>query len=267
MSRRHVGGKARDAEAIYWEIHWDKVDDPAPGEDKIQWKLVSNLKQDCTSLSLQLRVMSLMETLAEPVDLREIGMRLDLPPDADGRVHAPLRKLASRCPALRRYRDDSVRPAMYFMPKEDRSPQNFPSISSSTGSKEPCSNTNGLDGSLLVPSDEHGTPVTFTGNKWNPTGNPETDCYDRAENTREPTGNPEKTDQHSEVPKPGPQFHRSEKNRAQPLSVFVDGSNGWSCPSGRLPKSGHVVLTDPHGQTHRIPRNRISDHPHTHSTN
>ena len=113
---------------------------------------------------------------------------------------------------------------MFFMPKEDRSLQNFPSVSSSTGSKEPCSNTNGLDGSLLVPSDEYGTPVTFLRNQWNPTGNPETDCYDWTENTRKPTGNPKRTDQHSEVPKPVPQFHRSEKNRAQPRSVFINVS-------------------------------------------
>ena len=128
-------------------------------------------------------------------------------PDADGKVHAPLRQLASKCHAFLRYRNGSVRPAMYFMPKEDRSLQNFPSPSSSTGIRKPSSDSNGLDGFLKVSSDELETPVTFSGSN----GNLESDYYDRAGESWKPSGNPEIADQHCELSTPGPKFPRSEK--------------------------------------------------------
>jgi len=131
------GGKARDSEAIFWELRWDAVESPAPGEDRIQWVVVSDLRPDCLDLSLLTRTLAHLEGQSVPLTLRDIGQRLGLPNDADGKVHGPLRKLASRSPALRRYRDDSTTPATYFIPLDGRKPL----------FREPASNANGFQGS------------------------------------------------------------------------------------------------------------------------
>jgi Domain of unknown function (DUF3854)/AAA domain len=178
------GGKARDAEAIHWEIHWEMVEEPEGDDDRVQWRLVSDLRPDCTDLNLLTRVLALLEQRSEPLALRAIAQRLGLPDGPDGKVNPALRKLASRNPALARYRDETTYPATFFMPLADRSEKKFPSTSSRVP-MEPCSDTRGSQGSQGVPLAEKGThdraarvPQGSLKTPQNPNGNPETPCND-----------------------------------------------------------------------------------------
>ena len=43
--------------------------------------------------------------------------------------------------------------------------------------------------------------------------------------------------------------------------IYVDGQNGWTSPTGLIPKAGLLVLIDPKGNTRSIDAKRVSRHP------
>ena len=152
-SHQAHGGKSRDSDAIHWELKWEKLEDPKDGEDAYQWSLVSDLRPDCIDLNLLTRTLALLESYPAPLTLRQIGDRLGLSPDGS-KVNAPLRQLAAKSSALRRYRIETSNPATYFMPEEHRHPAIAASYVSQLVkevSKKPSSDTKGSNGFQRVP--------------------------------------------------------------------------------------------------------------------
>jgi hypothetical protein len=194
-SHQAHGGKSRDADAIHWELKWEKLEEPKVGEDAYQWSLVSDLRPDCIDLNLLTRTLALLESYPTPLTLRAIADRLGLPPDGN-KVNAPLRQLAAKSPALRRYRIEGSGSAEYFMPMEDRHPaftaDRYVPLEKEE-KKKPCSNTKGSQGfqrvsTVLEPSEASGSlgfpqvsnpeELGFQDAQGNPTGNPKNPVHD-----------------------------------------------------------------------------------------
>lgn len=225
------GGKARDSESIFWELHWSINDEPSPGQDKLQWRLVGNLKADCTDLNIRNRVLALLERAERPLTLGEIADQLALPSDHDGKVHGALRKLASRDSAVRRYRDGSQRPAVFWMEPEERSVPVFPlHPQENTVKLEPSSDTSGFKGSNGVPPENR--PCHTNGSA----GSTEVPPNESLGNLRfhkaemEPNGNPENACNDSLVPLAAKNeaggtslFHNSVSTVPNPVSLRLNG--------------------------------------------
>ena len=161
--------------------------------------------------------------------LRQIAQRLELPDGPDGKVNPTLRSMAGKSALIRQWAIKAPKKTTtYWIPYDRRS----------TATQQGIPGSAGFLDNQLTPQLSEGVSVV---NQGSTVGEPsEKACFRVNQNA------PERGDIHTP---------------SLMTPVYVDDSNGWHSPSGRIPKAGIITLVDSQGRSHPIDAKRVSLYP------
>ena len=128
-------GKARDADPILWRLGRERIESKWDGSDNdCKWSLLAMEQFQSPDLPLLKRFTALLEQQTEPLTLREIAARLELPAGADGKVNSTLRSMAAKSALIRQWAvKEKGKTTLYWMPFERRSEATQQGIPSPAG--------------------------------------------------------------------------------------------------------------------------------------
>lgn len=223
-------GKARDADPILWRIHRERTESKWDGSDNdCKWTLLAMEQFQSPDLPLLKRFTALLDQQTEEMTLRQIAQRLELPDGPDGKVNPTLRSMAGKSALIRQWAIKAPKKTTtYWIPYDRRS----------TATQQGIPDSAGFLYNQLTPQLSEGVAMV---NQGSTVGEPsEKVCLRVNQNA------PERGDIHTP---------------SLMTPVYVDGSNGWHSPSGRIPKAGIITLVDSQGRSHPIDAKRVSLHP------
>ena len=119
-------GKARDANPILWRIGRERIDSKWDGSDDdysdCKWTLLAMEQYQSPDLPLLKRFNALLEQQTEPLTLRQIAGRLELPESSDRKVNSTLRSMAAKSALIRQWAiKKKETTTTYWMPFDRRS--------------------------------------------------------------------------------------------------------------------------------------------------
>ena len=221
-------GKTRDGDPILWHIRKERTEGFDGSRSNVCWTLEAMLQHTAPDLPLLKRVQANLAIQSQPLTLRQLAECLGLPDDPDGKVNGTLRSMAAQSAAIRQWA--IKKPSLtttYWMPHERR-PE---SIQKGGESNYPPTTINHL---TLTATQGVSRVKQGLDQGYDPLDSLSSGLSRTPEN---PGG----------LSLPGDPS----------VSVWVDGENGWTSPSGVL-KGEHVLLVDPRGVSQRIQRKRVS---------
>lgn len=266
--------KIREGTSILWQLSLEQCEGADGSSDGWEWGLVADMSHMAPDLNWRKRFFNLLLMQGQPITFRDAGELMGL---SDTELHS-MRNSVLRDRSLMRWADGPVRKGSttrFFVPHEMRPAANLHTSGENTrGVQTRDSHPIEVSEKSVEVGQEssQGLPSLPTHNF-----HTEAECVGDAEST--PTldqecesgveaENPANTGESANLHTKGENLYGVSLSPLDPqaetpksvevgIPVYVDGSNGWTSPSGRIDRE-RVVLIDPQGNSRLIERKRIS---------
>ena len=241
--------------SILWQLRIQRTELIEGLPNGWNWSLDSDLSHMAPDQKWRDRFQNLLRLQEQPIGLRDAAQLMGLSSDEEN----TLRSSVGRDTACRRWLAQKPRQGvagLYFMPHEFRN-----------GLQQKPSDQAGVQTRETHPLNK-GEEMLEVGKEDNPKGREDSPGVEKDNSGL--VSEPPTTDPITIQPQTTEADHFQQNTpdlsgvslSTQPITpVYVDGSNGWKSPSGRLPKAGNVTLIDPEGKTRCIDAKRCSLHP------